>query len=168
MDGEPHMAEDMTPNRLAVQSKREASGSHKRRFSGAWWLKLVGLAPLGIIAVSYLFGVAFFGWRFTALVTAVVTGGLAYLGWRKPRLLGGLLVVFAPLGAFFMWVSLHVGGFNTWREFIVAMVVFSGVPLASGLLLIVAARWRTRARTPEQTRSHWQQFLLRLGFRPRA
>src|SRR6266571_1934277 len=56
-----------------------------------------------------------------------------YLAWRRPRLTGGLLVAFAPIG----FGLGALGGLG-------AAIWFAGVPLVSGLLLIVASLWRKR------------------------
>jgi len=128
--------------------------AHKRRFSGAWWLKVVGLAPLGIAGVTLLSLAVVFGARFatrssahnlhtwlTFLITALVTGALGYLGWRRPGLVGLLiLVLLTPVGLLF---GLYVLGGSTFD--VVFGELVAACPVVSGLLLIVAAGWRSRA-----------------------
>ena len=108
--------------------------AHTRRFSAAWWLKLVGVAPLGIIALRPIANAA----SGNAALPAVLIGlllafALAYVSWRKPGCLGCLVLVLAPLVAL---VAAYAYG-NTG-------LLAGGLMLIWALVLAVASRWRTR------------------------
>jgi hypothetical protein len=109
---------------------------HERRFSVAWWLKLLALVPL---AVSAAFFLTVATTASEAAIPAVVIGAFAYLAWRKPGLVGGLLIAFAPFGAFA--ALLGSTNLDPASQVIFALTWFAGLPLASGVLLVVAARW---------------------------
>jgi hypothetical protein len=130
------VAEDMTPEQLAIRDKRQAvreieareeharraarrtarprrsdaasadahTRRHTQRLTGAWWFKVVGVAPLGLAAVALVLMGAFWGHNLHTylgyLLAAGAAAAFAYLGWRKAGLLGGLLAAYAPVGAF--------------------------------------------------------------------
>jgi cytochrome c oxidase subunit IV len=72
---------------------------------------------------------------------ALVIGAFAYLGWRKPRGVGVLLIVFAPLEALnILWGAMMIVDSNA--VVIERLVFFGGLPLVAGLLLTAAARSR--------------------------
>jgi hypothetical protein len=136
--GGPHLPEDVTS--AAASSFAQ---THKQRFSVPWWLKLVGLAPFGIAAAGLLLD-AFRRHDLRTSLAAAVVAVLGYLGWRKPGLVGGLLFVVTLVGVpFGVLVALYAGG--SLYDWLLAEGVFGCVPLVSGLLLFVAARWRNRA-----------------------
>jgi hypothetical protein len=114
--------------------------ARQRRRSRAWWLKVVGVAVIGISALIVVVNAATSS-SLATFVVALVIGAFAYLGWRKPRAVGVLLIVFAPLetlnvlsGAMMIVESNAV--------VIECLVFFGGLPLVAGVLLTAAARSR--------------------------
>ena len=103
--------------------------AHEQRFSIAWWLKLLALVPFAVSIVLFLFA--------GTLIPALVTGAFAYLGWRKPRFVGGLLIAIAPFGAFV--ALLGSTNLDPASQVILGFVWLGGLPLVSGVLFIVAA-----------------------------
>jgi O-antigen ligase len=75
------------------------------------------------------------------VVPAFVIGAFAYLAWRKPALAGGLLVAFTPFGAFA--ALLGSTNLDPASQVILGFVWFAGLPLVSGLMLLVAALVRS-------------------------
>jgi hypothetical protein len=127
---------------------------HKQRFSGAWWLKLVGLAPLAILLVYLASATIVFTLRrssahnlhtwLTLVIEAAAAGAFAYLGWRRPGVVGWLFILVSPITGFLPVVGLALLGSGatgiTLIYPIFAVLLFGGVPLVSGLLLLIAAR----------------------------
>jgi hypothetical protein len=131
---ERHAFDGLVAHGELEPGKRE----HARKFSAAWSLKVVGLAPIGGTALIFLWLAATAN-RVTLgivliLVIISVTAALAYLAWRRPGLTGGLLVAFTPIG-----MGLGALGGSLW-----GVVWLGGVPLVSGLLFIFASLRRKR------------------------
>jgi hypothetical protein len=142
--------EPMTPGttaeQLPIQEQRQAR-LHKQKFSVAWWLKLVGLAPLGIIAAYLLFATGFYGHNphtyLSYAVAAAVTGAVTCLGWHRPGLVGLLiLVLLTPFGL--VWWGYASGGIRPSTSDLVIGALPLAFPVVSGLMLIVAGLWRKR------------------------
>jgi hypothetical protein len=104
-------------------------------------LKIAALSPFGIATLGLLLSAATWGHNLHTYAAyagaAAIAAALTYLGWRKPRVLGCLLIAFVPLGAFLS--LLGAAGVNSWAELGAVILVFCCIPLLSGIALIKAA-----------------------------
>jgi hypothetical protein len=140
------MTPGTTAEQLPIQEQRQAR-LHKQKFSVAWWLKLVGLAPLGIIAAYLLFATGFYGHNphtyLSFAVAAAVTGAVACLGWHRPGLVGLLILVLLTPPGLFVWWWIHDSIRPSTSDLVIG-ALWLAFPLFSGLTLIVAGLWRKR------------------------
>ena len=111
------------------------SSPHEQRRSAAWTLKVLALVPIAVSVVLFLTAD---GWG--AAIVGLIVAAFGYLCWRQPGLGGALLLVWLPLGAFF--VLLGSTNLDPPSQVIFGFVWFDGLPLLSGLLLVAAALWR--------------------------
>lgn len=129
---------------------------HRQKFSSAWWFKVLGLAPFGLVTLSLLYTTVALGVRFVGspshhnlsawpgvLVTGVVVAAFGLLGWRRPGILGVLVLLIAvPIGLLFGWLAWGFADGTSSSDLALLELLFAGVPLVSAVLLIVAARAR--------------------------
>jgi hypothetical protein len=132
---------------------------HRQKFSSAWWFKVLGLAPFGLVTLSLLYTTVALGVRFVGspshhnlsawpgvLVTGVVVAAFGLLGWRRPGILGVLVLLIAlPIGTLLGWVAWALGDGTSSGDLVLLELLFAGVPLVSAVLLIMAARARKQS-----------------------
>jgi hypothetical protein len=93
---------------------------------------VIALVPFAVSIVLFLYS--------GTVIPAFAIGAFAYVGWRRPGIVGGLLVAFAPFGAF--GALLGSTNLDPASQVILGLVWLGGLPLVSGLLFLVAARKR--------------------------
>jgi hypothetical protein len=124
---------------------RSAPDAHRHRGSLAWWLKVAGLSLIALLGILPAVSVAVDGPRdsgtlFGVLVAVAVLAALGLSAWRRPGLVGALAVAFAPIG--FFLVLLGSTNLDPTSQVLGAVAYLSGLPLAAGVLLLIAARLR--------------------------
>jgi hypothetical protein len=106
---------------------------------------------LSLLYETVALGVRFLGSRshhdlsawLGVLVTGVVVAAFGLLGWRRPGILGVLVLLIAvPIGLLFGWLAWGFAGGTSSSDLALLELLFAGVPLVSAVLLIVAARAR--------------------------
>jgi hypothetical protein len=148
------MASGATPWTVAPRiDHRPAPDAHRHRGSLAWWLKVAGLSLIALLGILPAVAVAVDGPRDSGtlvgvLVAVAVLAALGLGAWHRPALVGALAVAFAPIG--FFLVLLGSTNLDPTSHVLVGTAYLSGLPLAAGVLLLIAARLRA---DKEETRS---------------
>jgi hypothetical protein len=126
-----------------------ASGGEGRRAEHARLAKIAALMLLGLgVGVFLVFAVAELAGGDVAgiqhLPPAAVLGALLWLGWKRPRTAGIVLLAFAvPLGVAFV-VGVAVEGVRPGELWVALLIPL--VPVLTGLLFLWAGRGERRQR----------------------
>jgi hypothetical protein len=112
-----------------------------KRPSLAWRLKVIGLTTIGVSAFLFAY-LAVAHHSIGPAIPALVIGAFGLVGWRVPGVVGFLLILFAPIGAFL--VLLGSTNLDPASQVILGLVWWAGLPIVSGVLLVAATVFERR------------------------
>jgi hypothetical protein len=99
-------------------------------------ITITASALLLVSAGLFLWGALFEDGGAVALVPAILIGAVMWLAWRTPGRAGVLLLLFSPVGFFLL--ALGSTSNDPQSQVILGFLCFVGIPLVSGVLLVIA------------------------------